>query len=247
MMQGEMNFDDPIEEEVQDTGTLHCLKCGTELILKVNYLECMERHSQRICRECKNADRRELKKKYKKINSDPNKVWDPEYIKKCSTCHKEQNAQEYHTRKLSEKDGYRHECKTCTSKKGQTPKAKHLSMKYDAVKRNYQWTLEEQDTSGLFLSDCYYCGKPSREEVKIHGLDRVENDRGYHLDNVVPCCYDCNIAKATQTQQDFIDMCTRVAEKHSTYEKSNVECRKVYLKDSEVGEISKENFDYPVW
>ena len=154
---------------------------------------------------------------------------------------------EFFSRDLTCKDGYHSICIECRRVRKQIPRLKYRELKYAARLRNYEWTLELKDTSGLILSDCYYCGKPSQEGIKIHGLDRVENDRGYHLDNVVPCCYDCNIAKHANTQEDFIEMCKRVAERHTTYEKSNVEWTKVYLEDSGVGEIIKENFIDPIW
>jgi len=247
MIQEDLDFDEPIEDEVQDIDDPHCRVCGDALTLGVNYLESMQKWGQRICRTCKNKLREESKKENQKINGDPNKVWDPEYLKTCSICKRTQKAEEHHSKKLAEKDGYRNDCKACKAKINQTPRIKHSALKADSKKRGYEWTLKEQDTSGLLLSDCYYCGKPSQEGIKIHGLDRVENDRGYHLDNVVPCCYDCNIAKATQTQEDFIEMCKRVADRHTTYEKSNVEWIKVYLEDSGVGEIIKENFIDPIW
>lgn len=40
---------------------------------------------------------------------------------------------------------------------------------------------------------CYYCGHPLNETGI--GLDRLDSDRGYVLDNVVPCCGTCNMAK----------------------------------------------------
>lgn len=37
---------------------------------------------------------------------------------------------------------------------------------------------------------CTYCGHTERI-----GLDRIDNTRGHELDNVVPCCYECNCAR----------------------------------------------------
>lgn len=62
--------------------------------------------------------------------------------------------------------------------------------------------------------DCAYCGsKPSnfcKSFNKINpvhfyysGLDRVNNDIGHYLNNVVPCCIICNRAKADRTLMDF--------------------------------------------
>lgn len=38
---------------------------------------------------------------------------------------------------------------------------------------------------------CYYCGDTHRL-----GLDRIDNSKGHTKDNVVICCYDCNVARS---------------------------------------------------
>lgn len=40
------------------------------------------------------------------------------------------------------------------------------------------------------LSKCNYCGHPS------DGLDRLDNSIGHTMDNCVPCCNDCNVARS---------------------------------------------------
>jgi len=40
---------------------------------------------------------------------------------------------------------------------------------------------------------CYYCNH-DLEETGI-GLDRIDNDKGYLENNVVPCCWICNKIK----------------------------------------------------
>ena len=42
-------------------------------------------------------------------------------------------------------------------------------------------------------------------------MDRVDNSAGYSVENVVPCCWECNGMRAKTSQTDFIDMCKRVA------------------------------------
>lgn len=145
-------------------------------------------------------------------------------------------------------NGHDNKCKRCTTRREQTVSNKHNRYKAGAKRRGYDFTLEPQDTSGLLLGDCYYCGsKCPGEKVKLHGMDRVDNNRGYHIDNVVTCCEQCNRAKHTVTQEEFINMCKRVAQRHTIHEKSNLECRKVYLKDIEVGEIKQQDFRFPIW
>lgn len=38
---------------------------------------------------------------------------------------------------------------------------------------------------------CFYCG-----DTKRLGLDRIDNNKGHTMDNVVVCCYDCNVARS---------------------------------------------------
>lgn len=40
-------------------------------------------------------------------------------------------------------------------------------------------------------------------EWKYNGLDRINPDKGYTMDNVVPCCGICNHAKHTLSYSDF--------------------------------------------
>jgi len=47
------------------------------------------------------------------------------------------------------------------------------------------------DLLDAFKKSCVYCGSKS----KI-GLDRIDNSIGHIKSNVVPCCYNCNVARA---------------------------------------------------
>ena len=220
-MQGEMNFDDPIEDmnfdDAKDTPS--CRRCSTELIPKVNWTKWAYENNRYICRKCKSETRKELSLAYYAKHSDPNHVWDPKLKLECFACKKVKTAEGNFFHVLHNKTGYDHRCKNCY----QSWEYKYRQIKAGAKGRGYDFTLELQDTSGMLLDSCYYCGKPSQEGIKIHGLDRVENDRGYDIDNVVPCCSECNIAKATQTQEEFIEQAHRIANKHPLHnKKSNV-------------------------
>lgn len=82
---------------------------------------------------------------------------------------------------------------------------KILKMKYD---------ISVKEFADLMKLPCYYCGQAgvSRGVIKrkegdvafyYNGLDRVDNARGYMLDNVVPCCKRCNFAKGAHTEDEF--------------------------------------------
>lgn len=51
------------------------------------------------------------------------------------------------------------------------------------------------DLDNTFLADlmslpCYYCG-----DTKLIGADRINNEKGHTKDNVLPCCYTCNVVR----------------------------------------------------
>jgi hypothetical protein len=86
--------------------------------------------------------------------------------------------------------------------------------KYEAKKRGLKWDLTEEQFKGLTQQNCYYCGaKPNQSCFSTHnwlngeyiynGLDRIDNTKGYTIDNVVPCCRQCNQAKSIFTLQEF--------------------------------------------
>lgn len=48
-----------------------------------------------------------------------------------------------------------------------------------------EWMIDN-----IINQPCIYCGDTNRV-----GCDRIDNDRGHTMDNVVPCCYECNCAR----------------------------------------------------
>lgn len=60
----------------------------------------------------------------------------------------------------------------------------------NAKGRNIKMALTDDHIKSLLESDCYYCGTS-----KADGIDRVDSDKDYTVDNVVPCCKVCNRMK----------------------------------------------------
>lgn len=81
------------------------------------------------------------------------------------------------------------------------------SMKTGAAKRGHAWELTNEETFALMQQPCVYCGAPPSNvridpSYKGHetpfaysGIDRVDTSMGYSLDNAVPSCRPCNVAK----------------------------------------------------
>jgi hypothetical protein len=62
---------------------------------------------------------------------------------------------------------------------------------------------------------CHYCGTKASLHDRgdsWNGLDRVDNNLGYHVWNVVSCCYMCNSMKSDFTQNEFLEHAKRIAE-----------------------------------
>lgn len=94
------------------------------------------------------------------------------------------------------------------------------SIRNNARRRNLEWELTREDVRKLTGQPCYYCGcKPNHKSslsnryygIYVHnGIDRVDNECGYLVGNVVPCCRDCNVAKNARNVQEFRDWVERV-------------------------------------
>jgi 5-methylcytosine-specific restriction endonuclease McrA len=88
-----------------------------------------------------------------------------------------------------------------------------------ATLRNLPFKLIEAEFELLISSDCHYCGqKPSKRVAYIgdltwNGVDRVDNKKGYTLDNAVACCEDCNMMKGGMGYIEFTSWLMR-AGKH---------------------------------
>jgi hypothetical protein len=91
----------------------------------------------------------------------------------------------------------------------------------NAQKCGREFSLILEEFIHIIIQDCFYCdGKPklfnayfnsegelhehykNKDSVSVNsanvytnGVDRIDNSRGYLLDNCVPCCWDCNQMK----------------------------------------------------
>lgn len=97
----------------------------------------------------------------------------------------------------------------------ETLAAKHylyISYKKGAKRRNRPFLLGFEEFINLVQQKCHYCGEEPLQCSKnkyaknfyYNGLDRVDNDKGYVIDNVKPCCFKCNNAKQKRRKEEFI-------------------------------------------
>ena len=46
---------------------------------------------------------------------------------------------------------------------------------------------------------------PWSEQFRYTGLDRINSELGYTVENIQPCCKWCNMAKSDRSEKDFIE------------------------------------------
>lgn len=94
--------------------------------------------------------------------------------------------------------------------------------KYQAKQRNLDWLLTEEQFKILTSDNCYLCGTPPKNKTHTagkkvqngyyiyNGIDRVDNKKGYFLENCKPCCSDCNYAKQETPLEEFLEHVQRI-------------------------------------
>lgn len=95
---------------------------------------------------------------------------------------------------------------------GSTKNHVFFGYKNSARHKKLPFTLSKEELLSLTDQNCFYCGSPptnikrtiySGDDYTYNGLDRVIPESGYTTTNVVPCCFSCNVAKNTKSQEDF--------------------------------------------
>jgi len=85
-------------------------------------------------------------------------------------------------------------------------RGKYNTYKDAAKKRGLDFVLTEDQFATFWQQPCHYCG----DSIDTIGLDRIYNNLGYSLDNVVSCCTFCNRMKLNHTQEEFFDHVDRI-------------------------------------
>lgn len=89
------------------------------------------------------------------------------------------------------------------------------SYKNNAIKRNLEFKLSNEQFKNLTKQNCHYCNtspwqlsndsKHSFEAKYLYnGIDRKDNKIGYLINNCLPCCGVCNRLKGTLSYELFI-------------------------------------------
>lgn len=96
----------------------------------------------------------------------------------------------------------------------------YVSRKSGAAKRRHAWELTKEQFFALCLSPCFYTGRLPATIHKssagsfcvVNGVDRRDNNKGYTVDNCVPCCPEVNYAKRILSEKQFMTLVKEVYE-----------------------------------
>lgn len=136
------------------------------------------------------------------------------YIKTCGKC-------EYHSGLVKAAAA-----KSSINKDPKRP-LRDVYMRYahGAIYRNYEWKLTPEQFEEIVTKNCTYCQAPPREYKRAkrkgkgagfravcNGIDRINNQLGYTLDNCTACCPTCNRMKGTMDIVEFAKQISRMHE-----------------------------------
>lgn len=91
------------------------------------------------------------------------------------------------------------EIKKWAKEYGKRPEKIFKVYQYAARRRGISFLLTYEQFLTFWQKPCFYGG----HRIGTIGLDRINNDVGYEMTNVVPCCKVCNYMKADMSQDEF--------------------------------------------
>lgn len=88
----------------------------------------------------------------------------------------------------------------------------------NAKVRGIPFNISFEEFSEITSKDCKYCGEPPQpvsdpnlpSKYNMNGVDRVNSDLGYEINNVVPCCKHCNKAKMRLSLGEFRNLISKI-------------------------------------
>ena len=85
------------------------------------------------------------------------------------------------------------------------------AIKRSAEQRNIEWHLTDEEAKSMLLRPCVYC-KHIDLQVRVNGIDRMDSNKNYTIENCRPCCKNCNYMKGTFDPRTFIEWARRIAQ-----------------------------------
>lgn len=143
--------------------------------------------------------------------------------KQCSICKEEKNTTDFSKR--SDRDGqFRSSCNVCRRNKdcdvykknpikakeyGASIKGRYSKYKTTAKIFDREFNISIEEFSTFWDKPCHYCKDP----IAGIGLDRIDSNIGYIIENIVSCCYTCNRMKMNLTNEFWFNHMKKILER----------------------------------
>jgi len=126
----------------------------------------------------------------------------------CTKCRQKKLLSEF-TKKNKNSDVVECYCRDCRnnirSQRDQTPQSRWKTAKRTAKRRGLDWGINFVDYKKTLVLPCEYCDGITGTTGSA--LDRKNNDLGYILDNIAPCCGRCNRIKSNYfTYEEMMEL-----------------------------------------
>jgi len=120
--------------------------------------------------------------------------------------------------------------------------ALYCQYRFRALKKQLDFSITPDDYNLIIKKNCFMCGKKSDQQHQ-NGIDRMDNTKGYTLENINACCCECNLIKKDYIYEDIINKLFLIYKKHDSINETNLAARenvKLTIDESENPKI-KEN------
>lgn len=127
--------------------------------------------------------------------------------KLCPKCNKWKLLKDYDKRP-ERPIGLKPKCKDCSKKyRASVPEmVKLATYKSGANRRGISFDLSKEEFLTFWRQPCFYCNS----DIETIGIDRIDSNLGYRIDNIVPCCAICNTMKLALPRDIFIEHCHKI-------------------------------------
>lgn len=164
-----------------------CSKCKIEKDFNEFYKDSRKKDGLRCwCKECQKEDNRKRESLYNETRK-LYRINNPDKFAKQKRDYYKNNKDQI----LSNNKEWR-----------QTFLGRYSSYVMGAKNRNIKWNLTKKEVKIFWKnSNCTYCG----DFIDGLGLDRIDSNKDYSIDNITPCCTICNRMKLDLDKETFIN------------------------------------------
>jgi hypothetical protein len=169
-----------------------------------NFLNATNRECK-LCITCRNKSNKQLSKPETIARM---KQWRQDNIERVKTRIRESSKKWKQEQLETNREEYK---KKVNDTRRLSVSGKILAVKENAVRRNINWEMTDEQAYNCITGPCTYCNYLDLDKV-LNGIDRLDSSKSYSYDNCVPCCTHCNLMKGCYDPVTFVQRCRAIGE-----------------------------------